>query len=341
VVGFGRNGESQWCVSLSLSQHSTHSFTSLVSLLSNFLSALTIANTVPKRFVLQTGAKHYGLHLGPVLTPEAESDPRFTAVPNFYFPQEDLLWKWAAENNTAWNVTRPGFIVGAVKDAAMNVPYGLALYAAIQKELGLPIEFAGDVLAWDAENHMSTAKLIGYHAEWAVLSPQAENEILNISDGSMFSYGKFWPILAQAYGTGYGTPETDEAKFTTITMPTTPPPRGFGPAGKFKLSWSWEAWAGKPEVKEAWAKVKAREGLQVVKDPFEGANVKDVFGLLDAAILGPWGRSMSVSKNRKLGWNGFVDSTDGILDAIVELADLKMIPRPVKTTDFEFSYHGY
>jgi nucleoside-diphosphate-sugar epimerase len=264
-----------------------------VALLDNFLDALILADTTPKRFVLQTGAKHYGLHLGPPLTPEAETDPRFLAVPNFYFPQEDHLWAWAAKNNVGWNVVRPGFIVGAVRDAAMNVPYGLALYAAVQKELGQPVGFPGDVFAWDAENHMTSAKLIGKHAEWVVLSPQTKDQILNLSDGSMFSYGKFWPILAAAYGVEYGIPETDDAKFTTVTMPIAPPPRGFGPPGKFRLSWSWEEWAERKEVKEAWATLKKREGLVAVRDPFEGQTVKDVFGLLDAAILGPWGRSMA------------------------------------------------
>jgi hypothetical protein len=46
-----------------------------VTLLTNFLEALTLSGTIPRRFVLQTGAKHYGLHLGPPLTAEAESDP--------------------------------------------------------------------------------------------------------------------------------------------------------------------------------------------------------------------------------------------------------------------------
>ena len=263
-----------------------------VNLLSNFLSALTISHILPQRFVLQTGAKHYGLHLGPPLTPEAETDPRFLAAPNFYFPQEDLLWEWAAANNVGWNVTRPGFIVGAVRDAAMNVPYGLALYVAVQKELGNRVEFPGDVNAWDVENHMTSAKLIGRHAEWTVLSPQARNQILNISDGSMFSWGKFWPLLAAVYGAEYGIPETDDAKFSTVTMPIEPPPRGFGPAGKFRLSWSFEQWAGKFEVRDAWERIKAREQLVLVRDPFLEENIKDIFGLLDAAILGPWGRSM-------------------------------------------------
>jgi nucleoside-diphosphate-sugar epimerase len=263
-----------------------------VTLLSNFLSALEISRVLPRRFVLQTGAKHYGLHLGPPLTPEAETDPRFLAEPKLYFPQEDLLWKWAATNSVEWNVTRPGFIVGAVPDAAMNVPYGLALYAAVQKELGKKVEFPGDADAWDAENHMTSAKIIARHAEWAVLSKQAANQILNISDGSMFTWGKFWPLLAASYDVEYGVPETADDKFTTVTMPTTPPPRGFGPAGKFRLAWSFEEWARQPDVREAWNTLKKREGLVIKRDPFDDANVKDIFGLSDAAILGPWGRSM-------------------------------------------------
>ncbi|KAK1759073.1 NAD(P)-binding protein [Echria macrotheca] len=312
-----------------------------VSLLSNFLTALTMSRIIPQRFVLQTGAKHYGIHLGPPLTPEAETDPRFLAVPNFYYPQEDLLWEWAGIHNVGWNVTRPGFIVGAVRDAAMNVPYGLALYAAVQKELGRSVEFPGDVDAWDAENHMSSAKLIGRHAEWAVLSPQTRNQALNISDGSMFSWGKFFPMLAAAYGIGYETPETDDAKFTTVTMPVSPPPRGFGPPGRFRFAWTFEGWARKPEVRESWARLRKREGLVFSRDPFDQRNVKDIFGLLDAAILAPWGRSMSVTKNRKLGWHGFVDSAEGIFDSIKEMAEMKMVPMPIKTQDIEVSYHGY
>jgi nucleoside-diphosphate-sugar epimerase len=263
-----------------------------VLLLSNFLTALTISNLRPRRFVLQTGAKHYGLHLGPPLTPETETDPRFLGERNFYFPQEDMLWKWAATNGVEWNVTRPGFIVGAVPDAAMNVPYGLALYAAVQKELGKRVEFPGDADAWDAENHMTMAKIIGRHAEWAVLNKQTANQILNISDGGMFSWGKFWPLLAAAYSAEYGIPETADDKFAIVTFPTIPPPRGFGPAGRLRAAWTFEEWAKQTEVREAWKVIKKRESLAAVRDPFDAANVQDIFGLLDAAILGPWGRSM-------------------------------------------------
>lgn len=259
-------------------------------LLSNFLSALTLSQKVPKRFLLQTGAKHYGVHLGPPINPMEESDPRFLAEPNFYFPQEDLLWKWSKENATEWNVTRPCFIIGAVREASMNIANGLALYAAIQKELGQALEFPGDTAAWDAEKHLSSALLISYHAEWTALTASTGNQILNISDGDVFTYGKFWPVLAAIHGIPYGTAEVDDAKFQTLEMPIAPPPRGFGPAGKVRVAWTFEAWANKPEVRKAWETLKARHDLAPQPDPFD--KVQDIFGLLDGEILGPWGRSL-------------------------------------------------
>lgn len=259
-------------------------------LLSNFLSALTLAQKVPKRFLLQTGGKHYGLHLGPGINPMEESNPRVTSAPNFYYPQEDLLWKWSRENNTEWNVTRPGFIIGAVRDASMNIAHGFSLYAAIQKELGRSLEFPGDITAWDVEKHISSALLIGYHAEWTVLTSSTRNQALNIADGGTFTYGQFWPILAALYGIPYGIPELDDAKYKTVEMPLAPPPRGFGPPGKFRVAWTFEDWANKPEVRQAWETLKTRHNLAPQPDPFD--KVPEIFGLLDKEILGGWGRSL-------------------------------------------------
>jgi hypothetical protein len=317
---------------------------------------LTIRNITPRRFLLQTGAKHYSLHLGPPLSPEEESDPRF-AVPNFYFPQEDVLWAWAKKQHVEWTVTRPGFIVGEVPDAAMNMTFGLAVYAAVQAELGSKLEFPSSNDAWYVENHMSYAPLIGYHAEWAVLTSKAANCALNESDGSMFSWGKLWPRLAAAYGIEYTPPEQDESKLHVVQMLAAPPPRGFGPAGQLRLAWTFETWAKKKDVADAWKRLKQKHMLTPQKDPFE--NIQDVFGLLDAAVLSSWGRSMrcvlvlldleriilltrqSVTKNRQLGWNGFVDTNEGIFTTIRRMSASKMIPPPVKTESFDVHYIGY
>jgi hypothetical protein len=51
-------------------------------LLSNFVEALKLSDIKPKRFMLQTGAKNYGVHLGPTKVPQEESDPRVEFEPN-------------------------------------------------------------------------------------------------------------------------------------------------------------------------------------------------------------------------------------------------------------------
>ncbi|TKA34508.1 hypothetical protein B0A49_13203 [Cryomyces minteri] len=66
-------------------------------LLSIFLEALPIASIKPKPIMLQTGAKNYGLHLGPTTVPQEESDPRVLLEPNFYYPQEDYLWSYCKQ----------------------------------------------------------------------------------------------------------------------------------------------------------------------------------------------------------------------------------------------------
>ena len=69
---------------------------SLADLISNFIEGLKLAKLNPKRFLLQTGAKHYGFHIGPATSPSYEFDPRVTlenvraSMSNFVF-----CWRWS------------------------------------------------------------------------------------------------------------------------------------------------------------------------------------------------------------------------------------------------------
>ena len=103
----------------------------------------------------------------------------------------------------------------------------------------------------------------------------------------MFTYGKFWPVLAKRYGIAYGIPKVDKSKFQTIQTPIAPPPRGFAPAGKAEIRWSFEEWAKKLEVVAAWKTIEEIHGITELKDPFSGQSVKDVFRLLNE-LLGGW-----------------------------------------------------
>ena len=55
-------------------------------LLVNFLTGLKDAGLKPKRVLLQTGAKHYGFHIGPATNPSFETDKRVELENNFYYP---------------------------------------------------------------------------------------------------------------------------------------------------------------------------------------------------------------------------------------------------------------
>jgi hypothetical protein len=198
-----------------------------VALLQNFCEALPLASIKPKRIMLQTGAKNYGVHLGPSPIPQEETAPRVTLEPNFYYPQEDFLWDFCKKQGIEWNVAMPSFILGAVPDAAMNMCFPLGVFASVTKHLGEKLEFPADLTSWEAQHVASSSMLNGYLEEWAVLSEQAKNERFNAADSSPFTWGNFWPKFASWYGVQYGTPSMDDSVYTKVTTAYDPPPRGY------------------------------------------------------------------------------------------------------------------
>jgi nucleoside-diphosphate-sugar epimerase len=196
-------------------------------LLSNFLTGLKLAELIPRRIMLQTGAKEYGVHLGPSSVPQEETDPRVLIEPNFYYTQEDYLYSWCAENGVGWNSVRPAAILGAVPDAAMNVCFPLAVYAAVCKKLEQPLEYPADLVAWETIQDQSSAMLNGFLAEWTVLTEHTLNQAFNAADGSAFTWGKFWPKLASIYGVEWKTPDMDESLYTAMQSSRGQTPRGF------------------------------------------------------------------------------------------------------------------
>lgn len=45
--------------------------------------------------------------MGPARTPYVESDPRVELEPNFYYPQEDLLFAHCQKHGIHWNIICP------------------------------------------------------------------------------------------------------------------------------------------------------------------------------------------------------------------------------------------
>lgn len=297
--------------------------TNLVALLQNFCESLPLANIKPKRIMLQTGAKNYGVHLGPSAVPQEESAPRVTLEPNFYYPQEDFLWDFCKKHSIDWNVCMPAGILGAVPDAAMNLVFPLGVYASVQRHLGSKLEFPCDLQAWETNRCMSSSKMNGYMEEWAVLNEEAKNEKFNTMDGTTFTWGNFWPKFAAWYGVEYERPSIDEGAYTTITTRFDPPPRGFGPPGKYRYRFKLVDWAKQEKVQKAWEELTSKHNLTGGK--LQEMDVDRIFGFTDGSLLGTT-LDLTMNKARKMGWHGFVDSNDAIKEVLAEFVDLKMIP---------------
>ncbi|KAI8952902.1 hypothetical protein F4801DRAFT_599373 [Xylaria longipes] len=301
-----------------------------VSLFENFIGALRETGLKPRRFMLQTGTKHYAFYLGPAAIPAFESDPRVTLDDNFYYTQEDILSAYCQAVGARWNVTRPSYIVGAVRDGLLNHLIGIGIYAAVQAHLKQPITYPGDYHAWDREQVQSTGMLNGYFAEWLVLTDETGNEAFNIHDGLSFTWGRLWPYLAQWYSVAWNPPETDEARYRVMQLPGAQTPRGYGPQSTLRSTFSLLEWSYKPEVEKAWKELAQQHGL--VLDPFDNHYRSRIFSFADSAVIGDAPMVASMRKARQFGFFGTVDSYHSMFDTMHELARLKLIVAPTIRT---------
>lgn len=172
----------------------------------NFLSALKItgAEKKLKRVILTTGAKQYGVHLGPVKCPMEESDPWIEGPdrpPNFYYTQQRILHAAAAKGGWDWVVTYPNDVIGFARGNFMNLSTSLALYTLVQKELsGGDVAFPGSETFYTRFDCFTSSRLHAAFNLWAALEPQCGNEAFNVHNGDAESWANMWPKLARRFG---------------------------------------------------------------------------------------------------------------------------------------------
>jgi nucleoside-diphosphate-sugar epimerase len=148
---------------------------------------------------LMQGTKAYGAHLGPYKTPARESDPRIIS-PLFYFPQQDYLTELAARRSWGWSVMRPRSIWGFSIGSTMNMITALGVYAAISKELDLPLCFPGTEGGYKRIDQAVDTVQLAKASVWAATQPHCAGEIFNVSNGGLFRWEHMWPRIADALG---------------------------------------------------------------------------------------------------------------------------------------------
>lgn len=170
-----------------------------VAILRNLLDVVEETSPGLQHVTFYQGGKAYGADLGPFKTPAREDDPRLMP-PNFYYDQEDLLR--ARQKGKGWSFTalRPEAIAGFAVGNPMNLLTVIAVYAAISKELGIPLRFPGTEAAYRALYQMTSADILAEASDWAGMEPAARNGIFNITNGDYFRWQHMWPRIARQFG---------------------------------------------------------------------------------------------------------------------------------------------
>jgi nucleoside-diphosphate-sugar epimerase len=178
-----------------------------LALLRNAVEPIAAASPTLEHVHLVEGTKIYGSHLGPFRTPAKESDPPHM-LPNFYHTQESWLRDFQAGKPWSWSVSRPQTVCGFATGNPMNLAVGLAVYAAISKELGLPLRYPGTATAFGKLYQVTDTELLAECMLWCATSPAARNEVFNITNTDYFRWENLWPGFAEAFGMQPGLVQT-------------------------------------------------------------------------------------------------------------------------------------
>jgi nucleoside-diphosphate-sugar epimerase len=278
------------------------------ALFENFLDALLQVTSSLENVTLQTGGKHYNVHLSPVPSPAREEDPRIVPpMGNFYFPQEDCLISRQAGQKWSWNVIRPEAIIGYTsKPNGMNSALTYALYLIVCKELSTEAPMPTNQNYWEGYDDVSDSRLIADLTIYASTNKKCANQAFNVTNGDYFCWRYMWPRLASYFGAS----ATSAQKFSK--------PRPV--EGTVQLDVSLAEWAA--DKREVWDRICEREGKPEAKATWDAGT----WAYQDWVFQRTWSATLSVSKAREYGWTGYVDSYKSFVNAFEKFRELGQIP---------------
>jgi nucleoside-diphosphate-sugar epimerase len=263
----------------------------------NLLDALSARGST-RHVALVTGLKHY---LGPFesygqgtlpQTPFREDQPRLK-IENFYYAQEDELFRAAGRDGYSWSVHRPHTIIGYAIGNAMNMGVTLGVYATICRETGRPFLFPGSAVQWNGLTDMTDARLLASHLEWAATTDVARNQAFNVVNGDVFRWSWMWAQLADWFG-------LQPAPWSAEVIPLE---RQLADADSI-----WADIARKYEL--------AENRLSLLASAWH----------TDADLGRPIEVVTDMSKSRKLGFLGYQATDDSFRDLFAKLRKTRIIP---------------
>ena len=262
-----------------------------VAMLAATLDALEAKGDALEHVHLLEGTKWYGMHLGPYPTPSREDDPRHLP-PNFYYDQQDMLSARAAGARWSWSASRPSFICDFAPNRARNLITVIGTYAAICRELGVPLDFPGSAAAYSALSELSDASNLAEAIVHISTHEAGKNAAFNVTNGDNFRWCQVWPLLAQWFGIPCGVPR------------------------RIKLA-RWMADKG-----PVWDRIVTRHGL----DPRSLDSLAS-WEFADFVFEKEWDLLTDNGRLRRAGFNVCVDTIAMIRDQLQQYRDAKLLPR--------------
>jgi nucleoside-diphosphate-sugar epimerase len=178
-------------------------------MLRNLFEPLSEVATGLRHISLLHGTKAYGVHhpsLGydGLRIPLRERDPR-REHRNFYFDQESYLREKQVPGTWQMTVFRPTVIYGEAAGNNMNPLLPIAVYGALLREEGRPLDHpVGSLEPWLRE--AVHADLVADALSWAATSPAAAGGTYNLTNGDVFTWANVWPAIARTLGMPLGAP---------------------------------------------------------------------------------------------------------------------------------------
>lgn len=316
------------------------------SMLQNFLDALHITGALKdiKRIILTCGLKQYGVHLGLPKQPMEETDPIHQGdnwPPNFYFSQQKVLIDNASKGQYKWTVTLPQDVLGYAKGNFMNECTALGLYCAVAKVAhpNSELPFPGSRINYLAFNCWTSANLHARFCLWAASAPNAENQIFNVTNGDTQSWQTLWPRIAMRFGCKipqdqfHGGDRSTYRSFAAAGPRTLhdPPPialqaESMGlpdlanhPSTLYQQI-DTAKWSQRPEILRAWKTLRDKYNLD------QTAWDKATWGFLTFVLGREYSCVVSMSKARKMGWNGYEDTWDSFEEVFSKLEEEGILP---------------
>jgi nucleoside-diphosphate-sugar epimerase len=261
-----------------------------VAMLATVLDALETRGGALEHVHMLEGTKWYGMHIGRYPTPAREDDPRHLP-PNFYYDQQDLLSARAAQARWNWSASRPSYICDFAPSRARNLITVLGAYAAICRELNVPLDFPGSAAGYVALSELSDANLLAEAIVFLSTNDSARNAAFNITNGDSFRWSRLWPLLAQWFDMPCGVPRP------------------------MKLA-TWMA-----DKAPVWDRVVARHGLQ--RRSLESLASWD---FADFVFVKDWDLLCDTGRLRRAGFNASLDTIAMIRDQLNQYRNAKLLP---------------